>query len=157
MSSASAPIPPYRFAEAIKDLPLANLHIKAAEIRNSLLHLESSNQQLQDFADAGDSDCAEAIQENEVVIQRMEERVRLLKQEVEGRGFQWGEDELEISEIYMNGHTNDIGESEATLAQPDTEQRTGSTGGRLGDEELARRLADQMEDEDDANDDGVHL
>ena len=75
MSSSAIPITRERFAEAIKELPLANLHFKAAEIRNSIAHLVSSNQQLQPLADEGDSDCIYAIKENILVTQRMEQPI----------------------------------------------------------------------------------
>ncbi|KAF6234406.1 hypothetical protein HO173_007439 [Letharia columbiana] len=159
MSSTAIPIPPQRFAEAIKELPLANLHSKAAEVRNSIAHLLISNQQLQPFADEGDSDCAEAIRENLVVTQRMEERISLLKREVEGRGFKWGEDETNPENVESNGHA---GVEEIRRASRITSTRGGPStprsGGQLGDGELARRLREQMEeDDDDEAQDGVHL
>ncbi|CAD6592066.1 MAG: hypothetical protein ASARMPREDX12_005637 [Alectoria sarmentosa] len=158
MSSTALPIPPQRFAEAIKVLPLANLHLKATEIRNSMVHLVSSNQQLQLFADEGDSDCAEAIWENLLVMRRMEERVSLLKHEVEGRGFKWGEDEPGPENVESNGYPSveDVGgASRTTHSEPSTRP----SGGRLGDEELARRLREQMEEDgdDDEAQDGVHF
>ena len=159
MSSSTLPLTAHQFTEAIKELPLSNLHFKAAEIRNSVAHLVSSNQQLQYFADDGDSDCKEAIDENVVVIRRMEERIKLLKREVEDRGFKWGEGE-EDADADMNG--NGRAEVERDAVMPDTRDASGtrreirSTGGRLGDEELARRILEQAgEDED--TDDGVHL
>lgn len=150
MSSTATPISAPQFAEAIKDLPLGNLHFKAAEIRNSIAHLESSNQQLEPFAEDGDSDCKEAIRENVVVIQRMKERISLLKQEVEGRGFKWIEDEPEKDDVQMNGHP------EAVLAATSTRSETAPNGGSLTDAELERRLREQMEN-DGGSDDGVHL
>jgi len=68
-----------------------------AEIRNSIAHLDYSNEQLKPFADGTepssngrpDQDCIDAIKENEIVITRMQERIRLLKAEVEGRGSSW--------------------------------------------------------------------
>ena len=160
MSSSSQPIPPHRFAEAIKELPLSNLHSKAAEIRNSILHLEASNQQLKPYADDGDTDCAEAIQENVSVIQRMEERIRLLKVEVEGRGFKWEEDEEKPDD--GGTMTNGLGHSERseTNAQVSVDTRQGiGGGGSFGDEELARRLREQMEEHEDEEEmeEGVHL
>jgi len=96
MSSETLPISPARFAAALKDLPLSTLHLKAAELRNSIAHLDYSNEQLKPFADGSepgssgpDPDCVEAIRENEVVIKRMEERIQLLRTEVEGRGSSW--------------------------------------------------------------------
>ena len=159
MSSSSQPIPPHRFAAAIKELPLSNLHSKAAEIRNSISHLEASNQQLKSYADDGDRDCAEAIQENVLVIQRMEERIRLLRNEVEGRGFRWGEDEENVGD--EGTITNGIGHTEQseTSAQVSVSTRqSGGGGGSLGDEELARRLRERMEDHDEEEaEQGVHL
>jgi hypothetical protein len=98
MSSQTLPISPAAFAAALSSLPLSTLHLKAAELRNSIAHLDYSNEQLRPFADgtepglsAPDRDCVEAIRENEKVVERMVERLGLLKQEVEGRGGLWGE------------------------------------------------------------------
>jgi len=157
MSSTATHISAHQFAEAIKDLPLGNLHLKAAEIRNSIAHLESSNQQLQPFAEDGDFDCKDAIEENEVVIKRMEERILLLKWEVEGRGFKWVEDEPEKEDGQSNGHEETRAMSRATSTITNTEPRPRPSGGSLGDEELARRLREQMEEDEDMDDDGVHL
>jgi hypothetical protein len=97
MSNEATPISPARFAAALKDLPLSTLHLKAMEIRNSIAHLDYSNEQLKPFADGTDpsangrpdQDCIDAIKENEIVIARMQERIALLKAEVEGRGSSW--------------------------------------------------------------------
>lgn len=109
----TAPITPARFAAALKDLSPASLHLKVLEIRNSLAHLAHSNAQLRPFAEGTaaapgatpgepDADCADAIRENEVVIERMHGRVELVRAEVEGRGLSWREfeakDELEDDE-----------------------------------------------------------
>lgn len=157
MSSTATPIPPQRFVEAIKELPLQTCHFKAAEIRNSITHLVSSNHQLQLFADEGDSDCAEAIQENLVVIQRMEERISLLKGEVEGRGSKWGEDEPRPEIVDSNGCPG-IEEVSGPSRVNHIAPSSRLSGRRLRDEELAGRLREQMQeaDEDEAHD-GVHL
>lgn len=95
MSDEATPISPARFALALKDLPLSTLYLKAAELRNSIAHLDYSNEQLKPFADGTegyngpDQDCVDAIKENEVVIARMLERIALLKEEVESRGSSW--------------------------------------------------------------------
>ncbi|TVY75957.1 hypothetical protein LSUE1_G004746, partial [Lachnellula suecica] len=97
MSSETAPISPARFAEALKDLPLSTLHLKAAELRNSIAHLDYSNEQLKPFAEGTESSangqpdqgCVDAINENGIVIARMTERINLLRAEVEGRGSSW--------------------------------------------------------------------
>ncbi len=94
MSSEAAPISPARFAAALKDLPLSTLHLKAAELRNSIAHLDYSNEELKPFAEGTDPStngepdhiCIDAIKENEVVIARLQERIELLKAEVESRG-----------------------------------------------------------------------
>lgn len=96
MSSSQTPISPARFAEAIRDLTLSTLSLKVFELRNSIAHLDYSNEELKPFA-AGtnggepDLDCVDAIRENEVVIKRMLERIELLKVEVETRGASWEE------------------------------------------------------------------
>ncbi|KAI9051103.1 hypothetical protein LZ554_005207 [Drepanopeziza brunnea f. sp. 'monogermtubi'] len=99
MSSEAAPISAARFASALCDLPLSTLHLKAVELRNSIAHLDYSNEQLLPFATGADAstngvpdpDCADAIRENEVVIARQTERIALLRAEVEGRGCSWAE------------------------------------------------------------------
>ena len=145
MSTVAAPISPQRFAEAIQDLPVGNLHLKAAEIRNSILHLRSSNNQLQNFADEGDCDCLEAIQENRMVMQRMEERISLLRSEVERRGLLWGEEDLdEEVDGESNGNVNMGRQSNGNRGEVDGGQRqrvldsgrpTSSLGERPGAEE----------------------
>lgn len=109
----TAPITPARFAAALKDLSAASLHLKVLEIRNSLAHLAHSNAQLRPFAEGAaaapggvpgepDADCADAIRENEAVIERMRGRIELVRAEVEERGLSWREfeakDELEDDE-----------------------------------------------------------
>ncbi|KAI9699081.1 MAG: hypothetical protein M1836_003270 [Candelina mexicana] len=170
MSSTSTPINPRTFALAIKDLPLSNLHLKAAELRNSISHLQYSNTELQRWADAGDRDCAEAVRENEMTIGRMEERIELCRREVEKRGFRWGESEVEEKMMMgeeVGGNGTGDGIEEGTLAvrvetgrgeSRDIEQGNGRrTGGSLSDEELARRLRQQMEEAEDEDGSGIHL
>ena len=113
MSSTTTPISPAAFAAALKDLPLSTLHLKAAELRNSIAHLDYSNEQLRPFAlgtepglEAPDQDCVDAIRENEGVIKRREEQIVLLRKEVEGRGQVWGvwdAEELQKEEEGRNG------------------------------------------------------
>ena len=157
MSSGATPITPERFAEAIKELPLANLHFKAAEIRNSIAHLLSSNQQLRPFVDEGDSDCIDAIQENLVVIQRMEERILMLKGEVEGRGSRWVEEGTKPESVESNGRLNF---EEIRVASQASHGRsiTKVSSAQLGNEELARRVREQMEEADNnETQNGIHL
>jgi hypothetical protein len=109
MSADTRPISPGRFAAAIKDLSISTLHLKVLEIRNSIAHLQYSNDQLKPFAEGSatalggandgtdavtrepDQDCIDAIKENEVVIDRMAERIAIIRAEVEERGVSWTE------------------------------------------------------------------
>jgi len=140
MSSATLPISPAAFAEALKDLPLSTLHLKAAELRNSIAHLDYSNEQLKPFADGTepssngpDQDCIDAIKENEVVIQRMEDRIGLLKKEVEDRGCSWTEfqgateleERKEPGEELVNGAVGGEANGERSNAWTDGTFQTG--------------------------------
>ncbi|KAI4164647.1 MAG: hypothetical protein LQ342_001621 [Letrouitia transgressa] len=116
MSAASAPITLHRFAEAIADLPLGNLHAKAAELRNSITHLESSNEQLRQYAAEGDRDCADAVRENQEVIQSMGRRIEYLRREVETRGFRWEENERNDSNEISRDLQQHVAQSNGTIA-----------------------------------------
>ncbi|KAI4126103.1 MAG: hypothetical protein LQ347_005103 [Umbilicaria vellea] len=154
MSSTATPIPLNRFTEAITTLPLSNLHFKAAELRNSIAHLEYSNLQLQPFAEEGDHDCKDAIAENKEVIRSMKERIECLKKEVEGRGFAWGEEEEQRAEEQNAGHV------EGGTVDGQTEGEHGQTNGVRGtmeDEDLARRIRETIQRQEDDEEDGVHL
>ena len=154
MSTDARPIDPARFALALEGLPIENLHTKAAEIRNSIAHLKHSNEQMLPFADEGDDDCREAMFENLTVINRMNERIELLRAEVEKRGMRWSEGEVEDSKmvngdgkavvVNVNGHAAANGTGESPRAP----------SGRLNDDELRRQLEAHMGDDDE---DGVHL
>ncbi|KAI9796488.1 MAG: hypothetical protein M1833_006156 [Piccolia ochrophora] len=131
MSASAMPISPAAFATAIRDLPLSNLHAKAAELRNSIAHLHSSNTQLQPFADEGDEECLLALRENAEVMSRMEGRIQLLKAEVEGRGMLWSDpgaiDEPMGSRERRDGHPEMTG---GVNGHVDSQDRTSL--GRLG-------------------------
>ncbi|KAF2145378.1 uncharacterized protein K452DRAFT_196351, partial [Aplosporella prunicola CBS 121167] len=81
MSAEARPITAGAFAEAIQELELGSLHAKAAELRNSIYHMQRSNAQLAPFAAEGDQDCADAITENDDVMRRYRARIELLKEE----------------------------------------------------------------------------
>lgn len=134
MSSEASPISPTQFASALEELPIENLYAKVYEIQNSISHLHISNQELQGYSDSvgGDVDCMAALRENEEVISRMNDRIGLVKKEVERRGQIW-------HETVVNGKS----EEEAPA------------GGTLNDEELRRQMEDRMADDD--QEDGVHL
>ncbi len=167
MSSSASPITPQRFAKAILDLPLPTLHIKAAEIRNSISHLESSNFQLQKFADEGDRDCENAIKENDDTMLRMEERILMLRREVERRGFRWGGDVATENRTGRRGSNEQV---ESRGGPEDMVEHTNPNGGdlatqqgqtsnveSLGNVTLARRRLERVESNDEEVDDGVHL
>jgi hypothetical protein len=201
----TAAITPARFAAALRDLPLSSVALKAAEIRNSIVHLEYSNLQLKPFAhprsgEAGDPDCVEAIQENEGVLLRMNERIDLLKAEVERRGVSWrefaGPDEIADLGAKVNGvlpgDVQNGGEEEQVNGTAEQSQERHSAwtdgtfqvgrisggevvmdgagdgaaastargpgqGGRLGDEELRRRMEERMRAALEDDDEGMHL
>ncbi|QDS74132.1 hypothetical protein FKW77_000163 [Venturia effusa] len=163
MSATATPIPPSQFALAIRDLPLPNLHFKAAEIRNQIAHLTSSNEQLAEFTD--DSDCKEAISENEVVMGRMRERLDLLKAEVEGRGNLWIDDSEQKEETQaVSGDANGTAGEEvisngdiAANRANEQAQAQPAQSGRLTDEELRAMLRARMGDPTDEDEEGVYL
>lgn len=176
MSGDSAPIAPARFAEALKDLSIGSLHSKAAELRNSINHLKSSNEQIRDYLlsqppDApADADCVEAIQENVQVIKRMEERIDLVKVEVQERGLPWPDedhlpqsghpDQQEPGEARVDGQTNGDHVPSTGATSSSNALRSQQQSGRLTDEQLAQRLRERLGEPDDTDEDesgGLHL
>lgn len=137
MSAESLPITASAFTEALKSLPLSSIYAKVFELRNSINHLERSNLELKQYLHGelqGDKDLEEAIVENEGVIKRFDERIGLLKLEVEGRGQKWIDD-LEKTNGNETGDTVQTAEdteapdnenSSSTQNQPQAE--SGSTG-----------------------------
>ncbi|KAJ8606989.1 hypothetical protein MRB53_040586 [Persea americana] len=91
--SDSQPIDPARFASALVDLPADALFAKIEELKNSITHLHSSNQEMLPFAEAGDQDCKDAMFENLGVIARVNERIELIKKEIQNRGLMNGTEE----------------------------------------------------------------
>ncbi|KAH6648345.1 hypothetical protein BKA67DRAFT_661328 [Truncatella angustata] len=190
MSSEATPIDPTRFAEALKDLPASSLALKVLELRNSIAHLDYSNAELKPFAEGTvatldssaasqpDQDCVDAIKENEAVIERMQQRIELIKSEVEDRGLSWDEFKGKTEEDKKEDpqHSQVNGETQTTTngtngvnghaptsengqhpAWADGTFTTGTIGG-LGDEELMRRLQERMPElQDDDEEEGMHL
>ena len=157
MSAETSPIDPVAFAQALESLPIETLHFKAAEIRNSVAHLKSSNEQLMPFADDGDQDCREAMFENLVVIGRMNQRVAFLRAEVERRGMRWADAEVEDADAAkdqptVNGEHSTVN-SQPRAAASGAQERASS--GRLTDDELRARMTERMGEDDDSE--GVHL
>ena len=157
MSASATPISPVRFAAALSNLPLSSLHTKAAEIRNSIAHLETSNAELKIYAVTGDTECSDALNENVEVINRMKERLGLLKKEVEGRGYMWNELESHDNEgnddnngttLVTNGQearSDERGDQTGFAATRSAER----SGGRLDDEEMARLLQQRLNEHTD--------
>ncbi|KAI2472114.1 hypothetical protein F4781DRAFT_384409 [Annulohypoxylon bovei var. microspora] len=190
MSSDSQPINPARFAEALKDLSAENLALKVLELRNAIAHLDYSNAELKPFAEGRaptleqqgqpaqpDQVCIDAIAENEGVIARMQDRIELIRVEVERRGLSWRElqgkadDEETPAETAgsgtagsssltngVNGHGAN-GETQHQAWRDGTFQ-TGTIS-QLGDEEreLIRQLESRLLSDDDDEDEegGMHL
>ncbi|KAM0564367.1 hypothetical protein ACHAPJ_000580 [Fusarium lateritium] len=194
-SADTRPIAPARFAAALKDLSVGMLHLKVLEIRNSIAHLQYSNDQLKPFAEGTetapsgeasepDQDCIDAIRENEAVIDRMAERIALIRAEVEERGLSWTEFQSRDEVTGKNDEEVPVnGDAQTNAAAPEAESRhdawndgtfqTGTIrngevhldrqagrpeGGSLSDEQLRRALEERMRDlgtEDDEG--GMHL
>lgn len=64
---------------------MEQLHAEAARLRNSLYHLARSNIALQEFRN--DPELKEAIDDNEITIQRQKQRVQMIVEEIQRRGF----------------------------------------------------------------------
>ncbi|KAI1752474.1 hypothetical protein F4782DRAFT_117345 [Xylaria castorea] len=191
MSSETQPISPTRFAEALKDLPASSLALKVLELRNSIAHLDYSNAELKPFAEgttstldhhgnpseAGqpDQDCKDAIAENEAVIARMQERIELIRAEIEGRGLSWREFQGTADEVATEGRNTDDttqngtsntapnavnGHSQGAESQHEAWQDgTFQTSTIRGGDELLRELLNRIPPEDDEQDPdgGMHL
>ncbi|KAK0630149.1 hypothetical protein B0T17DRAFT_490325 [Bombardia bombarda] len=214
MSADTFPISPTRFASALQDLPLSSLHLKVLELRNNIAHLDYSNEQLKPFAEGiqtplstaasssstsppttitqqdqptaptPDPDCVEAIRENEEVIARMQERIRLIRAEVEGRGVSWTEfqskEEADAAAAVALAAASAAAETNGASSSPWTDGTfqtgvirdgqvimnvtTGGSargGGSITDEELRRRMEEQLrnlgDDGDDDEEGGLHL
>lgn len=153
MSADSRPISAAAFTEALLALPLSSLYAKLFELRNSIAHLERSNDELKGFADAspdGDKDCEEAIEENKVVVKRMEERVELVKIEMEKRGHKWTE---------TNG-TPGNGDGDGPMSGGESVERATSTNADLNESSQSPWATTRTQGDDDPSDDaqgGVSL
>jgi hypothetical protein len=136
MSAEAAPITLTRFASALSDLPVDAIYGKYSELRNNITHMESSNQQLEEFArENDDRDCYEALMENRQVIKRFEERIEALKREVtEVRGLPW---RVRDEEEKKDAQVVDGAAATNGTAAPVREEQTNGTGpaAQGGDEE----------------------
>ncbi|UKZ80781.1 hypothetical protein TrVFT333_008546 [Trichoderma virens FT-333] len=179
MSADTTPISPARFASAIKDLSLGMLHLKVLEIRNSIAHLQYSNDQLKPFADgtsaalgepaaAPDQDCIDAIKENEVVIDRMAERLAIVRVEVEERGVSWTEfqsqDEVEAStnaegtrhSAWTDG-TFQTGTISNGQVRFDSQPAGQTTSAAQGETQSTTQGEERQDGHADTEEDGLHL
>ena len=89
--------------------------------------------------------------DNLVVISRMNERIELLRAEVEKRGMRWSEGEVEdrqVSERMVNGDSAPVTTSQS---QPQS--------GHLTDEQLRAQLEARLnqDTQDDQEEEGLHL
>lgn len=145
MSTEALPITPGAFAEAIKELPIAVLYSKVSELTNSIAHLHRSNAELRAFLTESNDPEEEKkelegyIAENEDVAVSMNERITLLKTEVENRGQPWIElDELKIDNrqdaltdvpvTNGNGNGTDTGTGPAAGAGQESNDREDGDG-----------------------------
>lgn len=139
------------FAEAITELPLSAVYSKVSELRNSIAHLHRSNAELRLFLEESQDTEEEKkelegyILENEGVVASMNERVSLLKTELENRGQPWVEGERKDGD----------GETEASSEPTET---TG-TGTGTGANALTNGSgsAGHGDRENTGQDDGVYL
>lgn len=144
MSAEATPITPARFASALTDLPISSLYAKHAELTNNIAHLESSNKQLEDFArEHDDRDCYEALLENRQVMKSFNERMDLIRKEVEEvRGLPWtprdeGEARKEEGAVGLNGATpTQNGTSAPSADGPfSTQEQANGTTTQTGEDE----------------------
>lgn len=146
MSADSLPITASAFAEALKSLPLSSIYAKVFELRNSINHLERSNVELNQYLRGelqGDKDLEDAIVENEGVIKRFDERIGLLKIEVEGRGQKWIDD-LESTNgsetrnsVQTTEDTEALNNENSSSTQNQVQTESTSTGSPLRPEQTA--------------------
>ncbi|CAI7592157.1 unnamed protein product [Penicillium viridicatum] len=130
MSTEALPITPGAFAEAIKELSIAVLYSKVSELTNSIAHLHRSNAELQSNDSEEEKKELEGyIAENEGVAVSMNERITLLKTEVENRGQPWIElDELKIDK--GQDALTDVSVTNGNGNETDTETRPAAGAGQ---------------------------
>ncbi|KAJ5359928.1 hypothetical protein N7517_009119 [Penicillium concentricum] len=154
MSTESLPITPGAFAEAIKELPLAVLYSKVSELTNSIAHLHRSNAELRAFlAESNDSEEDKKelegyVAENEGVAVSMNERISLLKTEVENRGQPW----IELDELKIDKGQDASTDVPVTNGNATESEAEAATGAGVGAETGAGRESNDREDRD-----GVYL
>ncbi|KAJ5086347.1 hypothetical protein NUU61_007654 [Penicillium alfredii] len=132
MATETTSINAAAFAEAIQELPLSAVYGKVTELRNSIAHLYRSNSELRVFlTESSDpeeekKELESYVTENEGVIASMNERIKLLRTEVENRGQPWLEVEDEREEERQKLSSDAVatnGNSSAPEAQQDSTAR----------------------------------
>lgn len=96
MSAQARPPTAAEFASALQELPASSLALKVLEMRNQIAHLDYSNAEMKPFAEGADGAepdqiCADGIRENEEIIVKVQQRIELVREEVERRGLSWRE------------------------------------------------------------------
>lgn len=89
MTDQTQPISLADFQLAIGELDVPIIEAKIAEFQRSISHLERSNRDLKEYIQSEpqkDNICEDAIADNEVVIGRIKERIRLCEAEIEKQG-----------------------------------------------------------------------
>ena len=93
----------------------------------------------------GDKDCEEAIEENEVVVKRMEERIELVKVEMEKRGQKWAE---------INGTSEEKdGDGNVDMLAGERGERTTPSNADLNGSPQALAAAPRIQGDDDPDED----
>ncbi|ENH61084.1 hypothetical protein FOC1_g10015890 [Fusarium oxysporum f. sp. cubense race 1] len=175
-SADTTPIAPARFAAALKDLSVGMLHLKVLEIRNSIAHLQYSNDQLKPFAEGTettpsgeasgpDQDCIDAIRENEQVIDRMAENrdETTSKNDEDAAAVNGDTQDSTAASDNENRHNawNDGTFQTGTIRNGEVQvdrQAGRPEGGSLSDEQLRRALEERMRDlGTDDDEGGMHL
>lgn len=127
MATETTSINAAAFAEAIQELPLSAVYGKVAELRNSIAHLHRSNSELRVFlTESSDpeeekKELESYVTENEGVIASMNERIKLLRTEVENRGQPWLEVEDEREEEQQK-LSSDAAATNGNPTAPETQQ-----------------------------------
>ena len=168
MSASTSYITTHAFTIAIQDLPLESLYMKAAELHNSLDHLQHSNEQLRPFSEEqGDVQCREAIEENLQVMERMKTRILALRDEVKRRGSRWmdlpqvddGSDAPDRMEVDGVDHGRDTATRLGSEESRDAGAAPSPEGTRTSRVESPTRYTKHAteEDEEKPDEEGVHL
>ncbi|KAE8354458.1 hypothetical protein BDV28DRAFT_130980 [Aspergillus coremiiformis] len=157
MSAESLPISLDAFAEAIKELPLSSVYIKASELSNSIVHLRRSNEELSVFINEScdtDSEKRELemyVAENEEVMRSMNERILRLKSEIEGRGQQW----IEMEDTTTDTKPDEVqGSSSITTPATNGTIREQENGAQ---QELSTTRTVDTQNDQEQDHDGVYL